>query len=438
MRWLTSVCFGGLSFLAASSIALGADEGALSLDAAVDQALQLAPQVAARAASIDAAQSLTVSAGRLPDPELIVGIDNLPVSGPDAYSTTADFMTMRKIGVMQSFPQREKLRLQQERAQAEVDFANAESVETRLEVARDAAQAWIRRATADAALAELRALEPEMELGAAAARAAVASGGPVTSRLREGPGGSGGSSAEALAAEAAVARLKNRILQMQAEARQAEAELARWIGDAATRPLAPLPTFDDLPVPPDELLSTPHLHGTILPYEARLAEAHADIDLARADRRPDWSTALTFAKRGPGFSDMVSLQFTVDLPLFAKTRQNPVIAARSADLRRVEAERDTEIRMHTAELQQMAIEWQQLGQQLAQYGSELLPLARERSRVSLAGYRAGRSELRLALEAFEDEVNLLIERAALQNQRGRAWAYLRYLQPQHLQHQDSP
>ena len=80
----------------------------------------------------------------------------------------------------------------------------------------------------------------------------------------------------------------------------------------------------------------------------------------------------------------------------------------------------------------MVIEWQQLGEQLLQYQSELLPLARERSRVSLAGYRAGRSDLRLSLEAFQDEVDLLVDRAALQNQRGRAWAFLRYLQAEHL------
>jgi hypothetical protein len=193
-----------------------------------------------------------------------------------------------------------------------------------------------------------------------------------------------------------------------------------------------MPPFDELPVAPATLLTTPHLHGTILPFEAKLAEARNDVAMARAERRPDWGTELSFAKRGPAFSDMVSLQFTIALPLFAKTRQNPVIAARSADVKRVEAERDAEIRMHTAELQQMVIDWQQLGEQLAQYERELMPLARERSRVSLAGYRAGRSDLRLSLEAFEDEVNLLVDRAALQNQRGRAWAFLRYLEAQHL------
>ncbi len=239
---------------------------------------------------------------------------------------------------------------------------------------------------------------PDVELGASSARANVSSGK--------------GTSAEALTAEASAARLKNRILQVESEARQAQVELARWVGEAGDCTLAPMPAFDELPVSPATLLTTPHLHGTILPYAARLAEARADIALARAERRPDWSTELTFAKRGAAFSDMVSLQFTVGLPLFAKTRQNPVIAARNADFKRVEAERDSEVRMHTTELRQMVIEWQQRGEQLEQYRTELLPLARERSRAALAGYRGGRSDLRLALEAFHDEIDLLVEQAS--------------------------
>jgi outer membrane protein TolC len=395
-----------------------ADERTLTLDEAVEQALQQAPQVNAQTSGVDAAQALAVSAGRLPDPKLVFGLDNLPVTGPDAYSTTDDFMTMRKVGVMQEFPRAAKRRLQHDRAEAEADLAGAELAQTRLEVARQAAQAWIRRSTADTALEELRALEPEVDLGAAAARAAVASGRA--------------SSVEALAAEAAVARLANRIIRMQGEARQAQSDLARWIGDEAARPLAAMPRLDQLPTPPAALLATTHRHGAILPFESRMAAARTKVELARAERRPDWSAELAYAERGPEFSDMVSLELRVGLPLFAGHRQNPVIAARSAELKRVEAERETELRMHTAELQQELIEWEQLGAQLEQFERELLPLSRERSRAALASYRAGRTDLRLALDAFEDAINLLVDRAVLQNEQGQAWAFLRYLEPQHL------
>lgn len=402
----------------ASDAAPMADQQPLSLEAAVERALELAPDLGARAANLEAMQAQAMSAGRLPDPELIVGIDNLPVTGADAYSTTRDFMTMRKVGVMQEFPPATKRRLQRQYADAQASVADAELAETRVEIAREVAQIWIRRSTAEASLDHLRALEPEVELGAAAARAAVAAGRSST--------------AEALASESAVAQLASRILKLQGEARRAALELARWIDVDANRPLLSMPSLDELPTAPAALLADVHDHSELLPFQSQIEAARIEVDLARAQRRPDFSAELAFAKRGPDFSDMVSIEFRVGLPLFTRYRQNPTIAAKHAELRRIEAEREAALRMHASELQQMLTEWQSLGDQIKQYEQELLPLARERSRASLASYRAGRSDLRLALEAYRQEIDFVIEHAELQNERGRAWAYLRYLQPHHL------
>ncbi|MGH7338467.1 MAG: TolC family protein, partial [Myxococcota bacterium] len=331
MRWYL-----GLIFLFASQLAAAADPPPLSLDEAVERALDTAPQVTARSEGASAMRELAVSAGRLPDPALMVSVDNLPVDGPDAWSTTADFMTMRGVGLMQEFPRRAKRRLERDRASADVQLADAELAETSLDVARETARAWTRLAAIESALEDLRALRPEVEQGAVAARAGVAGGRAST--------------AEALAAESAVVKLGNRILEMETEAHQARAELARWIGDHAERPLAPMPAFDRLPEPTAALLADAERHGPILPFESRLTAARTDVALARAEKRPDWSASLSFADRGPDFSNMASLQFTIELPLFAKHRQDPVIAARSAELRRLEADRETMLRAHTAEL----------------------------------------------------------------------------------------
>jgi outer membrane protein, heavy metal efflux system len=403
--------------LGASPLSVCAAEP-LSLEAAVERALETAPQVGARTASVEAMQALSVSAGRLPDPELVVGVDNLPVNGPDAYSTTRDFMTMRKVGVMQEFPAAAKRKLQRQLAGAETAVAEAELLEARLAIARDVAQAWISRATAESSLDDLRALQPEVELQAVAARAAVSAGRSST--------------AEALAAETVVAQLNARLLGMQSEARRASFELARWIDAEAARPLAPMPSFSELPTPPAALLASVQEHGSLLTYQSQIDAARLDVDLAKAQRRPDWSAELAFAKRGPDFSDMVSLEFRIGLPLFTTHRQDPQISAKHARLRQVEAERETELRMHTAEIQQMLTEWQQLGEQVAQYEQELLPLARERSSAALASYRAGRGDLRLALDAYQQEIEFVLEHAQLLNERGRAWAFLRYLGREHL------
>ena len=196
-----------------------------------------------------------------------------------------------------------------------------------------------------------------------------------------------------------------------------------------------MPALDELPTPPSALLASVHEHGSLLTFESQIAAARLDVDLAKAERRPDWSAELAFAKRGPEFSDMVSLEFRVGLPLFTKYRQNPQVSARHAELRQLEAEREAELRMHTAEIHQMLTQWEELGERVRQYEQELLPLARERSRAALASYRAGRGELRLALEAYQQESEFIIEHAELLNERGLAWAFLRYLGREHLHEQ---
>ncbi|MGB4344743.1 MAG: hypothetical protein WBJ03_14155 [Moraxellaceae bacterium] len=89
-----------LSLLMALAVNPAAAEG-LSFDAALRAADVQAPQLQARQATLSGAQETASAAGALPDPKAFVGLDNLPIDGPDQFSTRRDFMTMQKIGLMQ-------------------------------------------------------------------------------------------------------------------------------------------------------------------------------------------------------------------------------------------------------------------------------------------------------------------------------------------------
>src|SRR5258708_34747183 len=80
----------------------------LSLEDAQHRAVERSRQVVAQNAAIRASQEMSVAAGQLPDPVLKLGVDNFPVNGPDQFSTTRDFMTMRPIGLMQEMTRGEK------------------------------------------------------------------------------------------------------------------------------------------------------------------------------------------------------------------------------------------------------------------------------------------------------------------------------------------
>jgi outer membrane protein TolC len=175
------------------------------------------------------------------------------------------------------------------------------------------------------------------------------------------------------------------------------------------------------------LAETVEAHSPLAPATAEVELARAAVQAAQADRRPDWSAELSYADRGSSFSNMVSLQFRVGLPLFAKNRQNPVIASRLSVLRAREAEKQAEIRMHRADVEALLAQWRAGRSRLQQYTNTLLPLAGDRTRAVTAAYGAGRGDLPSIIGATAEEIDLQIERIALEGEISRAWVFLHLL-----------
>jgi len=395
-------------------VVVQAAEEPLTLAEAVTLAASRSPQVQSKDAEREAAQSMTISAGRLPDPELVAGVDNLPINGPEAGSLTDDFMTMRKIGVMQTFPGHAKRELRSQRASDGEALARAEQVRTTLDVKRQVAQAWIATRIAEDILSQLRELQSNFELQSQLAEAGVKSG-----RM---------TAAEAMAPKAALLNFRDRVRVAELSARKARLELARWLPDLADRTLAASPSFSQ--IRKAELLNSIHHHATLVTYDAQLNAARTDIALAEADKHPDWSVGLVYAKRGPEFTDMVSVEFRVGLPLFARNRQNPQIAAKRSELRKLESEREAELRMHTAEISQMVAEWETLVVRTNSFDTELLPLAKERVNLATRALQANRGDAKAVLDAQLAYVELQLQALELNGELGKIWVSLEYLQEQ--------
>src|SRR5438067_5600960 len=117
----------------------------LTLQEALQLATARSQQLVAFDAAASSARETAVAAGQLPDPVLKAGIDNLPVNGPDRFSLTNDFMTMRRVGVMQELTSADKRRLRTERAERDVQRIRAERDEALANIQRETALAWIER-----------------------------------------------------------------------------------------------------------------------------------------------------------------------------------------------------------------------------------------------------------------------------------------------------
>ncbi len=392
-----------------------ADGPALSLAQALRLATSTAPQLAAQDAAMRSAREASVGAAELPDPRLIAGIDNLPVEGGDKWSLTRDFMTMRKIGVMQDFPRSGKLRLRGERAEAEVRRETALLEAAQLNVKRDTAIAWIDAWFAEQQLTLLAELEREAALQVDASHAALAGGR--------------GQATDSVTARLSVVQLGDRVIEAKRMAARARAQLARWIGTHAERPLGEPPSFAAFHYRHSELVANLEAHPHLGMFPAMQAMADADVRLAEAAKHPDWSLEIAYAQRGPAYSNMLSIGVRVDLPIFEAKRQNPAIASKLAAAEQVRAQTEDARRTLAAEIAMQLADWQSARERLDRYETLQLPLARERRETALASYRGGQGDLAMVVEARKAEVEARIGLLQARNEQARAWAQLNFQLP---------
>lgn len=412
---MTPPCFRSGRTLAAVLItllpALSAQAAAsLSLDDALQLAERNAPSLQARQEQISAARHAVVPAGELPDPRLNLGIQNLPVEGSDQWSTNRDFMTMQVVGLSQEVPNRDKRKARVETARATVERADAEAVFERLKVRAATAQAWISAYTMQRKVQQFDELFSENRLLAAAVRARLAAGG--------------GSSADALAPSQEAAQLEEQKDQLLSQATQARAALKRWIGQDAD---VQAPAFPQWAVNPQQYLHTVHAHPELAAYGAMTREAQAQVQQALAEKKSDWGWQVDYQRRGPEFSNMVSVQVSFQLPLFSGSRQDPMIAARRSQVRQLEDEQEAALREHTAQLEADLAEYQRLQRAVVRSRETLLPLSEQRVRLALADYRAGKSTLSDVLAARRQRVEARLQDIDLQGQLAATAARLHFV-----------
>jgi len=364
---------------------------------------QEGPSVTARAQALEAARRSIGPAGALPDPQLIVGVENVPATGPDRFRLDRDEMTMQRIGVMQEMPSFAELGARRAMARAEAQRAGAGVELSRLEARLGAAQAWIGLHYAERRVAMLARLEREARALAEAARGRLAAGGAGVD--------------EAIAAEVEAARLEDRSAEAEASAVAMRAELRRWIGDAANDPLSQAaPNFD---VNPERLRERLRRHPALAVYAAETAVAAASLSMARAERWPDWSWELAYGRRDPALEDMASVQVRIGLPLLQPWRQGPLIDARRADVSRVGAEREAALREYAALLETQLAQHGALAASVARARDVRLPLARQRAEAAAGAFAAGSLSASQLIEVrrgvLEAELDLidLAERHAL-------------------------
>jgi outer membrane protein TolC len=389
------------SLLAVSLAPAPTPAQSLTLAEAERLVLERAPTLARARSNMAAAAERAVAAGRLPDPQLALGVINVPT---DSFSLRQDDMTMRMVGLRQAFPPSGTLNARTRRAEQEHGREQARVEAERRGLLKQVRAAWLERYYAERALAILddtRRLA-RRDLEAAEARYRAAQEMPRT----------------VLVARQVLARIHEREPMLRAGAERARATLARWIGTSATDPLP-----DALPELPAPRAFEATRHPEWLAAQAEAEAMHAEVDMARAEYQPGWMFDLSYGFRRPmpdgtERPDMVTAMVTLDLPILPGKRQDRRLAESAA--RETAARHESEDKRRELEAMHatMRAEHDALAARARIIEEQLLPDIRREAEVTLAGFAREQSMLREArMKQLEAELELLRLRVDLAKTR---------------------
>jgi outer membrane protein TolC len=399
-----------LAFGAARSFAQS-----LSLEEALRAGEVQSPRLAAQRHMLTSTEAQVGRARELPDPKLKLGIENLPITGPDAWRYGRDSMTMGQIGLAQEFPNSAKRSALNHRAERVRGVEGANLMAQRAALQRDIALAWLEVHFAERVQAALERLARQLQLHSETVTAAV-------SRGRQ-------NAADALMVRLSFEQANDRLIEHERMAARSRIMLASFIGDEAKRSLGEPPDMARFVHRREHLVERLAEHPQLQYVDRKEGLARAEADLARSTRRTDWMLEVGYGQRRPYFDNMLTLMISFDVPLRRSERQDRDIASKLAEVEQARALREDALRMHTAEVRGWLADFDAAERRIERFERVLLPLARDRRSAALAAYQGGRAELGPVLEAERavTETDLALVQALAE--RARAWANLNFLYP---------
>jgi len=372
------------------------DESILTLNLAIEHALAGNPSLGEIKARAEAMATLPEQEGSLPDPTVNLGLLNVPTS---SFNLHQEDMTMLEVGVSQTIPFPGKLALREKIAEQEA-LAAADSVdEARLRLVREVKQSWWRLFYYDRALDQLNESEHFFQqlIDIAQAKYKVGTG----------------TQQDVLLAQLELSKLKSEKLELTGLRHTQDARFNALLDRASEMPVRiPAEAEFKLPVIVESALQDKALQSRPLFAQHRkmLDAAKSKVDLAHQDFYPDFTVGGVYAYRqntqtGQSRSDFVSVQLSMNVPIYANHKQAKAVDQRQSELLQEQYALQDEHHKVQAEIASKAIEYQQTKEKLLLLEHEIIPQAQQAVNSLMAGYQVSQTNfsdlLRTQLSFFQ-------------------------------------
>jgi outer membrane protein TolC len=359
---------------------------------------------------IQAARHRTGQAEAFPDPEVEIGVQDVPISNP---SFTRDDFTMSKITARQTFPGAGKRSARARSAEAAFESATAMHAEHVTRIAAEVADAFFAVAELDARIEILEGSRERLKRLAASA----------AQRYRVGRG----LQADVLRANLEVTGTEERLVGLRGERRMRAARLNTLQALPIETEVGPIdvPSEDPGPPPAKELIASAERESpAIAAGEAQVKVAEEELELARLERRPDFTAMAYYANRVE-FEDFFGASVAISLPFLQRKRLDERAAEKDAELSGARASVEMARNEIRRGIEEAYADLERSREQAALYRGSILPQAETNADAAQEAYTVGQIDFLTVVRAALDRDAYEAEFAG---RRASAWRAVAALQ----------
>ncbi len=384
----------------------------LELNEAVEIALGANdPTVARFEERAEALDERAISDSQLPDPQLRVGIANLPI---DTFEFEQEAMTQLQVGMRQSLPRGKTRSKTRAKRHAEAAGERASGRLQALQIALDTRSIWLElyywygaRETVAQSREAVRELVEVIEAS-------------FTTGIK--------SNQDLLRAELELSLLDDRAVEVERQIEALTADLARLIGEAPAQKDLPstFPILPDLPAPEiiEDALIT---HPSVTIENARIEAKSRDIDIARQEYKPGLSLDIGYGGRGGDRADFASAMIVLDVPLFTKDRQDRRVSAARKYRAAARMDRAAKLLDLKKMLDRTYANWRRLGERVALFERIVVSRAAANADAALDGYQNQVADFAELIRSRLTALDMNLQLRRLRVDRAQAQSQLLYM-----------
>lgn len=372
-----------------------AEQTPLTLEAATQKVAQDNPNLAQMQARAKAMAAIPSQEGSLPDPQISFNAMSLPV---DSFSTRPEDMTQLGFGISQAIPFPGKLALREQAASYEAEAATLNVDELRLSLLSDVKTLWWQVFYLDRTLEIIDNNHTLLQQFVDIARTKY----EVGEGLQQ----------DVLLAQLELSKLLDQKISLNGMRRSTVARLNALLDQPANSPMQ-LPATVAIRLP--EIRQEDRLYQQVASSRPMLESerqginaAQARLDLAKKDILPDFNVEAAYGGRddmpdGSRRSDLLSLGMSMNVPIFANSKQAKAVDQRTSELMQERYALQDQLNKARSQISQSHSDYQRAKQQFVLFDTGIIPQARQTVASMLAGYQVNKVDF---LNLVRSQVNL--------------------------------